>query len=156
MTKNTDLTPMHLLFNRLRERIKETKIEIAELKVKLQQMEKVEAALVEKHSDPMLEFVVNFWAKEFTLVIEGAEQGPCVGPTEAVRQIFAPPDTQLTAAEVRDLLEDMRQEGQIETKVKLFDSDKTNKILRELVKQKFLLKQVTKEGNRVISVYARR
>ena len=45
----------------------------------------------------------------------------------------------MTAAQVRDILEDMRQQGQIETQVKLFDSDKTNKILRNLAKQKFLL-----------------
>ncbi len=62
----------------------------------------------------------------------------------------------MTAAQVRDILEDMRQQGQIETQVKLFDSDKTNKILRNLAKQKFLLKQVKEEGNRRISLYVKR
>ena len=61
-------------------------------------MEKVEAYLVEKHSNPTLEFLVDFWANEFTVVIEGAQQVPRVGPTEAVGQLFAEADTPMTAA----------------------------------------------------------
>ncbi len=155
MTKNTALTPMNRLFNRLRERIKETKIEIADLKAKVQQLEQAEAELVQKHSDPTLEFALNFYDEEFIEVIE-EEEIPRMGPTEAVRQLFASADTPMTAAEVRDILEDMRQQGQLETQVKLFDSDKTNKILRGLAKQNFLVKEIAKAGNRVIQVYAKR
>ena len=160
MTKSAAITPMHRLFNRLREKIKETKIEIAELKAKVQQLEKAEAELVEKHSDPTLEFALNFYEEEFIgadpeeLIEE--EEISRMGPTEAVRQLFASADTSMTASEVRDSLEDMRQQGQLETQVRLFDSDKVNKILRGLTKRNFLVKEITMEGNRAISVYVKR
>ena len=155
MPKSAAVTPMNRLFNRLRQRIKEVKAQIESLETKVELWEQVEAELVKRHSDPTLQFVLNFYDAECIGEIE-TEEMPRVGPTEAVRQIFAPPGTRLTTAEVRDLLEDMRQRGEIETQAKLFDSDRTQKILRELVKQNFLVKELKLEGRLSIQVYAKR
>lgn len=163
MAESTAQTPMHRLFDRLRQRKKETKEEIAQLQNKLEMLELLEGDLVDRHSE--IEPALNFYAEEFGRA-EGLDDPPGVpteekeemlrvGPTDAVRQLFASADTQMTTAEVRDALEDMRQQGHIETQVKHIDSDKTGKILRQLIEQNFLVKESTKEGNWVVMVYRR-
>lgn len=163
MAKNTTTTPMHRLFDRLRQRKKETKDEIAQLQNKLEMLELLEGDLVDRHSE--IEPALNFYAEEFGKVegdddplgtpTEEEEESGRIGPTDAVRQLFASTDTQMTTAEVRDALEDMRQQGHIETQVKHIDSDKTGKILRQLIGQNFLVKESTMEGNLVVMVYRR-
>ena len=163
MTERTAMTPMHRLFDRLRQRIKETEAKIAELENKREVLQLLESDLVDRHSE--IEPVLNFYAEEFVgaegvdktplAPIEKEEEIPRIGPTEAVRQFFASADTQMTTAEVRDALEDMRQQGHIETQVKHIDSDKTGKILRQLIEQNFLVKGSTTEGNQVVRVYRR-
>ena len=158
------MTPMHRLFDRLRQRIKETEVELGELQDKLEVLQLLEGDLVDRHSE--IEPALNFYAEEF-VGAAGADEPPGaaieaeeeeterMGPTDAVRQLFASTDTQMTTAEVRDALEDMRQQGHIETQVRHIDSDKTGKILRQLIEQNFLVKESTMEGNLVVMVYRR-
>lgn len=159
MTKSAAITPMNRLFNRLRQRIKEAKAQIDSLETQVEIWEQAEAELVKRHSDSTLQFVLKFYDAEFVgdeseEPIEEEEQEK-LGPTAAVRQIFASPDTSLTALEVRDILEDMRQQGVLETKAEVINSDITHSILRGLLEQKFIVKQGTLIDNRHAYVLCR-
>lgn len=155
-------TPMKRLFDRLRQRKKEAEDQIAALEQKVQELDRLEAKLVERHLDPTLESALNFFAKEFVgepeQPIEEAEEEKekeRLGPAAAVRQLFPTPDINMTAREVRDSLEDMRQQGLIETTATKFDSDRTNKILRALRGQGFLKRVEVEEGGILVKAYTR-
>ena len=164
MTENTAKTPIHRLFDRLRQRIKEAENEAIEAQVKLQSLQLLEADTVEKHSE--LEPAINFYDEEFGRA-EEAEEAP-EKPIEieeeeipmqrhrlpeAICQQFVDPGMSLTVPEIADLLEDMRQRGELDTKAERITYDRTSKVVRKLTKENVLVKEVSRVGNRVIHAY---
>lgn len=163
MAKNADITPINRLFNELRQDIKELRNKRDLLNQQLLKLEQLEANLVENHSNPLILSILVYQAAKSAgreeepeeLIETKAEEvpRPRLKLAEAIVQLFAPPETRLTAPETQTLLEDMRQQGEIDTKSKEITYDRTIKTLRRLTKENVLAKENTKAGNRVIQVY---
>ena len=163
MTERAATTPMHRLFDRLRQRKKETEAEIIELQNKLEILQLLEGDLVDKHSE--LEPVLNFYDEEFGKAGETQEspkpkerieekiEVQRYKLPEAICHQFVDPGMSLTVPEIADFLEDMRRRGELDTKAERITYDRTSKVVRKLTKEKRLVKEVTKVGNRVGYVY---
>ena len=166
MTESTAKTPMHRLFDRLRQRIKETEAEIVGLQNRLEILQLLESDLVDGHSD--IEPVLNFYDKEFGRA-EEAEETP--EPKERIKEevetqrhklpeaichLLSGPDpdmTHLTVPEIATLLEDMRQRGELDTKAERITYDRTSKVVRSLAGKNVLTREYIKAGNRTVHVY---
>lgn len=163
MTESAATTPIHRLFDRLRQRIKETEAEIVGLQDRLEILQLLEGDLVDRHSE--LEPVLNFYDKEFGRA-EEAEEAP-EKPIETEEEIemqryklpeaichqFVDPGMSLTVPEIADFLEDMRRRGELDTKAERITYDRTSKVVRKLTKENVLAKEVARAGNRVIHAY---